>query len=79
MITVTRLNGASVTLNADLIELIESTPDTLISLTTGNKVNVLEPVEVVLARILEYRRACHASLPAVAAPAPAGDAGVEGR
>jgi flagellar protein FlbD len=59
MITVTRLNGVAVTLNAELIELIESTPDTLITLTTGNKLNVLEPVGTVVERILAYRRSCH--------------------
>jgi flagellar protein FlbD len=59
MITVTRLNGIAVVLNAELIEHIESTPDTLITLTTGNKVNVLEPVDEVVRRVIEYQRACH--------------------
>ena len=59
MITVTRLNGSSMVMNAELIELIESTPDTLISLTTGNKFNVLEPVDEVVRRVMDYRRACH--------------------
>jgi flagellar protein FlbD len=59
MITVTRLNGTSMVLNAELIEHLESTPDTLIALTTGNKFNVLESVDEVVRRIMEYRRACH--------------------
>lgn len=66
MIMITRLNGTSVMVNPELIELIEHTPDTLITLTTGNKLNVLEPVDEVVRRILEYRRACQTSLPRIA-------------
>jgi flagellar protein FlbD len=74
MIMVTRLNGTSVMLNAELIEQIESTPDTLISLTTGNKVNVLESVDEVVRRILDYRRASHPAMPRIAAADPAAPA-----
>ena len=35
MIDVTRLNGKELTINADLIEIVEETPDTVITLTTG--------------------------------------------
>jgi len=59
MIPVTRLNHNSLVLNADLIEIIEATPDTVISLTTGEKLVVLEPVEEVVRRVLEFRRAVH--------------------
>ena len=60
MIEVTRLNGLSVTVNADLIKFIEATPDTLISLTTGEKLMVKEPVELVARRALRDRqRCCH--------------------
>ena len=37
MIEVTRLNGTTVLINSDLIETVEETPDTVISLTTGKK------------------------------------------
>ena len=37
MIEVTRLNGKGLTINSDLIEMIEETPDTVITLTTGKK------------------------------------------
>jgi flagellar protein FlbD len=57
MISLTRLNHTSLVLNADLIEWIEVTPDTVISLTTGQKLVVLETPEEVVARVLEYRRA----------------------
>ena len=41
--------------NADLIEFIESTPDTLISLTTGRKIMVLEDMDDVIQRAVHYR------------------------
>jgi flagellar protein FlbD len=59
-------------LNADLIVHMESTPDTVISLTNGQKLVVLEPVEEVIGRIVEFRRAiyrCAFTAPASTAPA----------
>ncbi len=55
MIELTRLNGLPVIVNADLIKFIEATPDTLISLTSGEKIMVREPVELVAERVLKYR------------------------
>lgn len=51
MITVTRLNGKRLTINALLIETIEETPDTLITLTTGKKIMVLESVSDVVSLV----------------------------
>jgi flagellar protein FlbD len=59
MIYVTRLNHTSVVLNSDLIEHIETAPDTIISLTTGEKLMVLESAEEIIARVVEYRRKIH--------------------
>jgi len=56
MITVTRLNGETITLNADLIESIETRPDTLITLTTGNKIMVKEKVSEITDKVVEYKR-----------------------
>lgn len=42
MIDVTKMNGKPFTLNSDLIEVIEETPDTVITLTTGKKIIVKE-------------------------------------
>uniref|UniRef100_A0A7V3YFF5 Flagellar protein FlbD n=1 Tax=Candidatus Caldatribacterium californiense TaxID=1454726 RepID=A0A7V3YFF5_9BACT len=56
MIALTRLNGSVFVLNADLIETIEATPDTVISLVTGKKYVVREKVEEVIDRIVEFRR-----------------------
>jgi flagellar protein FlbD len=60
MIYVTRLNHTSVVLNCDLIEHIETTPDTIISLTTGQKLMVLESAEEIIARVTQYRRSIQA-------------------
>lgn len=60
MITLHKLNNAVVTLNAELIESIESAPDTVISLTTGNRYVVREKVDEVVGKILEYRRQVNA-------------------
>jgi flagellar protein FlbD len=56
MIHVTRLNHEHLIVNGDLIEMIESTPDTVLTLLTGKKMMVLESADEVMARIIEYRR-----------------------
>jgi len=65
MIRVTRLNDTSLILNADLIEFIESAPDTIISLTTGRKILVRESPDEVISRVLEFKRLSHQTLPVV--------------
>jgi len=56
MIQLTRINHLPMVLNSDLIEHLESTPDTVISLTTGQKMVVRETVEEVVRRVIEFRR-----------------------
>ena len=56
MITVTRLNGSEITLNAMMIEAIEQTPDTIISITTGKKWTVRESGADVVELIRNYMR-----------------------
>lgn len=56
MISVKRLNSQEIWINPHLIETIEATPDTLISLTTGKKWVVKEPVAEVVAKIIKYRK-----------------------
>jgi len=58
MIKVTRINGIKITINAELIEIVESTPDTIISLTTGKKFLVKDTVEEVIDKVLKYRQDC---------------------
>ena len=56
MIHVTRLNHTPVVLNCDLIEGIEATPDTVISMTTGQKIMVLESAEEIIERVRLFRQ-----------------------
>lgn len=56
MIRVTRLNHAPMVLNADLIEHIDVTPDTVITLTTGQILRVRETADEVVRRIVQFRR-----------------------
>ena len=56
MIKLTLFNDADVIVNADLIECVECTPDTLISLTTGKKLMVQESVEEVIGKVVTFRR-----------------------
>lgn len=55
MILVHRLRGDAVWLNPDLIESVESTPDTVVTLVDGRRAVVADPVEEVVARILHFR------------------------
>jgi flagellar protein FlbD len=59
MIQLTRLNRISMVLNSDLIEHIEITPDTVITLTTGQKIVVLEPAGEVVDRVMAFRRSIY--------------------
>lgn len=56
MIRLTRLNGVKLYLNAILIESIEETPDTIITLTTGKKIVVLEKAPDVVSLVKNYMR-----------------------
>ncbi len=56
MIPVTRLNGKQIIINAFLIESMESTPDTIITLTTGKKIIVLEEIADVISLVKSYMR-----------------------
>ncbi len=55
MITVTRLNGGAFALNPDLIERVETTPDTVVTLVDGAKYVVSESVDEVILRIRESK------------------------
>lgn len=59
MIKLTRLNGLSFVVNCDLIEAIESTPDTIVSLTTHQRYVVQETVDEVIERVAAFKRRCH--------------------
>jgi flagellar protein FlbD len=57
MIHLTRINHVPMVLNSDLIEHVEATPDTVISLTTGQKILVLESPQEIVERVIQFRRA----------------------
>ncbi len=56
MIQLTRLNHVPIVVNSDLIECLESTPDTLVKLTNGETMMVLETVEQVVDRVVNFKR-----------------------
>lgn len=55
MIRINRLNNTEFILNCELIEFIEETPDTVITLTTGKKFVVKETAEEIIKKIIEYK------------------------
>ena len=56
MIALTRINGHQVMVNSDLIEQIEETPDTVVTLTSGNKLVVRDPMRDIQQKIVEFKR-----------------------
>lgn len=56
MIDITRMDGSMLTINAELIEAVEETPDTVITLTTGRKIIVKESRQEVKNLVKSYRK-----------------------
>lgn len=56
MVQLTRLNRETFLLNSDLIEQVDVTPDTVITLTNNHKFLVRESAEEVVRRVLDFRR-----------------------
>lgn len=56
MIEVTRLNGIRFTINCDLIETVEETPDTVITLTNGKKFVVSENMEQIKSLVIDFKK-----------------------
>jgi flagellar protein FlbD len=56
MIALRRLNNQAIMVNADLIESLEATPDTVVTLTSGNKLLVRDSMEEIQAKIVDYQR-----------------------
>lgn len=56
MIKLTKLDGSTFILNSDLIEYMETTPDTVITITSGKKYIVHDTVDEVIKKIVEYRK-----------------------
>ena len=56
MIKLTRLNGSLIVVNAELIEYVEANPDTILTLTTGQKILIQDPVDEVIKKVTNYKR-----------------------
>jgi len=56
MIEVTKINDMKITLNAELIEIIEELPDTIITLTSGKKIIVKESRQEVKNLVILYKK-----------------------
>ncbi len=56
MIQLTKINGHQIVLNSDLIEYIEETPDTVITLSNNDKVIVKDRMTEIIEKVVRYRR-----------------------
>ncbi len=65
MIEVTRINGTKIMINSDIIEMMEETPDTVITLTNGHKYIVSEKTDQIKESIISFRREIYKDLIAV--------------
>jgi flagellar protein FlbD len=62
MIALRKLNGQEFILNTDLIETLESTPDTVITLTSGKKIIVKNDLEDIVRKAIKYKQLCNSSI-----------------
>lgn len=67
MIKLTRFDGTNFVVNVDIIQYLESTPDTIITLNTGDKLMVKETVDQVIEKVIEFKRAVLHSPPVLEA------------
>jgi len=63
MIPLRRLNNQPIMVNPDLIESLEATPDTVVTLTSGNKLLVRDSMDEVREKIIEFKRRVHGPAP----------------
>lgn len=56
IISLTKMNHSVIIINADQIEIIESTPDTVITLLTGHKYIVVDTAEEVVEKVIKYKQ-----------------------
>jgi flagellar protein FlbD len=56
MISITRLDGSLLVVNADLVLTVEKTPDTMLTLTTGDRFLIREPVAEVIEKVVAYQQ-----------------------
>lgn len=56
MIKTMRLNGKELVINAELIQFVEETPDTMITLTSREKIMVKDSMEEITSKVIDYQR-----------------------
>jgi flagellar protein FlbD len=56
LIFVQRFDGKKIVVNGELIEMIETTPDTIITMTTGKKITVKDTVNEIVAMVKDYKK-----------------------
>jgi flagellar protein FlbD len=79
MIALKRFNGQEFVLNADYIESIESTPDTVITLTSGKKILVKNTLEDIVGKAIKYKQLINQSLKVIQrTPSDAAEKNVKG-
>jgi len=61
VIPLRRLNNQPIIVNCDLIESVESTPDSVVTLTSGNKLIVRDSLEEICKKVVEFKRAIYGS------------------
>jgi len=65
MIRLKRLSGKEFVVNCDMIEFLESTPDTVVTLVSNNKLVVIETIDEVIEKVIEYKRRINSTLKVV--------------
>ena len=63
MIEVTRLNGSKLLINPHLLEIVEETPDTVLTLTTGHKIIVKESRQEIKNLVKSYKQEIYGAVP----------------
>ena len=59
MIVLTKLNNVPIAVNSDLIQYVEETPDTVITMTNNDKVVVREGMKEIIQKVVHFRRLLH--------------------
>jgi len=62
MIALQRLNGKAFVLNADYIESVEATPDSVIKLSNGKTIVVKNSVEDIVRKTIKYKQLCNQTM-----------------
>ena len=62
MIKVSRLNGKEFVVNAELIQFMEATPDTVVTLSNKEKIVVRESIDELIKRVIDYNRSIRGTI-----------------